>query len=134
MFKLKGSYYFCTEENFETVLETEIEITYTGVYHLKCYIHIGDEYTKDELQRIYKFLKISEPFKYEKTFETLNAALPKEVLDLLLEKGKATYIDSWFQGKMRLNFPEWCVEEYESDFILNQITESLQFITGYVEV
>lgn len=141
IFKLEGRYYFASHgtetEQFETTINTDIEITYTGIYHLKCHIYVSEEYDEDQMKEVYNFLKIPGPYQYEKTYEdeVKPSAISVEILLLLLKEGRASYIDSYFDGKIKLTLPEWCVDEWEEpDCMLDQITERLKFISGYVNV
>ena len=163
-FNLKGSFYLCLEDEtpIEAELVSDIEVTYTGVYTLTCHIHVEDAFSEDELKKLYTFIGMTGPIKYEKTFESLVGLISEEhlkwlneflrtagqeinpmilddhlaieILYVLLNKGKASYVNSWFLGKMDLEFPEWCIDEYYIMTIRSEISERLKFISAYMSV
>ncbi len=63
-------------------LVTEIEVIYTGVYTMKCNIHVahylGGKLEKGLVEKIYAALGLSGPIKYEKMFESLEGEIPQE--------------------------------------------------------
>lgn len=75
--QLKGSYYL-EVGGPEVTLITDIEVSYTGVYTLKCHIHLAGELTEEERKACYAELKMTGPIQFEKTYQSLEGELTDE--------------------------------------------------------
>lgn len=115
----------------EVQLNTEIQITYTGIYTMKARLYMDPKATEEAIQEAYAEIQLDGPIEYKQVFDSPEQLLP-HIKELLMERGQAEIIETYLTGAATLTLNRWDGAFWET--MQPNIHQALLFMRAYVGV